>query len=216
MFCITESWLTSSIFDHEIISSDYLLYHKDRVSRGGGVVVAVHNSIQSYQIPTPLNLEILTIKFPSCDLMSCTVYIAPNFCNSYLVSVINYLSDIISAHDKCIIVGDFNLPDISWASLTCSTTLSLNFCDFIFDYNLTQHVLDPTHIKGNILDLVITSPCINITNLSITQPPNHIASDHYIVSFIPSSVFQLAGLVSSLGMYLTFLKPTTIVFPHFF
>ena len=101
--------------------------------------------------------------------MLCTVYIAPKCCNSYLVSVINYLSDI-SAHDKCITVGDFNLPDISWASIACSTTSSLNFCDFIFDYNLTQHVLDPTHIKGNILDLVVTSPCINISNLSPSHP----------------------------------------------
>ena len=45
--------------------------------------------------------------------------------------------------------------------------------------------MEPTHIMGNILDLVITSAGINIVDLSITPSVQHIFSDHFIVSFIP-------------------------------
>lgn len=67
----------------------------------------------------------------------------------------------------------------------CSSSLSNCLCDFIFDFNLTQHVFVPTHKLGNILDLVITSPEVSISDLSVFQPPNSIASDHFMVSFIP-------------------------------
>ena len=46
-------------------------------------------------------------------------------------------------------------------------------------------MLVPTHIHGNILDLVITSSGINISDLVVTQPVQSISSDHYIISFAP-------------------------------
>ena len=30
------------------------------------------------------------------------------------------------------------------------------FCEFVFDCNLFQHNMVPAHVKGNILDLVLT------------------------------------------------------------
>ena len=33
----------------------------------------------------------------------------------------------------------------------------------VFDYKFTQHILEPTHEKGNVLDLVLTSPCVSVT-----------------------------------------------------
>ena len=89
------------------------------------------------------------------------------------------------SHHKCIIVGDFNFPDIHWSSLTCSSHLSHHLCDFIFDYNLSQHVLVPTHLQGNTLDLVITSPGVSISDLVVSHPAQSIASDHFIISFVP-------------------------------
>ena len=45
--------------------------------------------------------------------------------------------------------------------------------------------MEPTHVKGNILDLILTSAIIDITHLSI-QPSSHFYScDHFILSFIP-------------------------------
>ena len=56
-----------------------------------------------------------------------------------------------------IITGDFNLPDINWDTLSATSTSSSAFCDFIFDSLLTQLVDLPTHVKGNILDLVLSN-----------------------------------------------------------
>ena len=104
MFCITESWLSSSIYDHEVLSSDYVLYRNDRVSRGGGVFIAVHTSIPSSLVCAPPNLEIVTVMLSSSSLILCTVYIPPTCGESYLLSVIEYLSDLVSSNKNCIIV----------------------------------------------------------------------------------------------------------------
>ena len=37
----------------------------------------------------------------------------------------------------------------------------------VYDCNLTQHVFEPTHVKGNILDFVFTTPSIAIDSLTI-------------------------------------------------
>ena len=68
-----------------------------------------------------------------------------------------------------IILGDFNIPDPP-------TTRSLN--NLLTSVNLIQHVTSPTHVQGNILDLII-SPKTNkiITNLTIGPP----FSDHFII-----------------------------------
>ena len=62
--------------------------------------------------------------------------------------------------------------------------LSIRFCDIIFDLNLTQLINQPTHITGNILDLILTSSPDSIFNLHIHYDlPLPIPSDHYIITF---------------------------------
>ena len=57
------------------------------------------------------------------------------------------------------------------------------FCEFIFDCNLIQHVTQPTHRKGNTLDLVLTSPSVIIEQLSVNSQLLPDFSDHFIISF---------------------------------
>lgn len=89
-------------------------------------------------------------------------------------------------------MGDFNAPDVNWVSLCGHTTFSSNLCDFIFDFNLSQLVNVPTHVKGNILELVIVKSEELISNLSVhsTNQP-WFSSDHYMISFS----LQLSGKV---------------------
>ena len=63
-----------------------------------------------------------------------------------------------------------------------TSTSSNCFCNFVFDCNISQHVLVPTHVKGNVLDLVLTSH--NVVN-HLTVHPLSVASfsDHFVVSF---------------------------------
>ena len=69
--------------------------------------------------------------------------------------IINY--SIVSTMENVILVGDYNMPDICWSSLTGTSTFSNSFCDFVFEMSLSQLVMEATHIKGNILDLVLTN-----------------------------------------------------------
>ena len=98
---------------------------------------------------------------------------------------ISNLTQVIESNpsDSTIIVGDFNLPDIQWDTLSSTSSISCAFCDFVFDNLLTQLIDQPTHIQGNILDLVLSNSNDCITNLSVASNNNWIATDHFAVTF---------------------------------
>ena len=75
---------------------------------------------------------------------------------------VSLISDLLSSDNPCIIAGDFNLPDICWSSESSS------FCDFVFQCNRTQHniIVQPTHIKGNMLDLVLLNAICQLQSLA--------------------------------------------------
>ena len=92
----------------------------------------------------------------------------------------NYISKII--------IGDFNIPEIDWVSLTTvksETHYSFGFLECLRDNYLEQLVFMPTRWRdqqpGNLLDLVITDCEDNILNLETT---NHLGnSDHLSIEF---------------------------------
>ena len=53
----------------------------------------------------------------------------------------------------------------------------------VFQNNLSQLINTPTHLKGNILDLVLTNSDELISNVEVTPPRHSLSSDHYIISF---------------------------------
>ena len=57
-----------------------------------------------------------------------------------------------------VLLGDFYFSNINWESLydNSPSSNSSKFREIIFDLNLCQLVNEPTHIHGNILDLVLT------------------------------------------------------------
>ena len=90
----------------------------------------------------------------------------------------------MQATEEVILLGDFNVPDINWATLSGSSDLSSKLCDLIFQHNYVQQVDHPTHIHGNILDLIITSTEDTVSGINITKEFNQaIKSDHYLISF---------------------------------
>ena len=54
IFALTETWLSDSFCDGEILPSHFTVYRRDRSSRGGGVVLAVHSSPYHPHILIPL------------------------------------------------------------------------------------------------------------------------------------------------------------------
>ena len=193
IYCITETWLSDVIFDNEILALGYNIFRKDRGSRGGGVLLAVADSISTQLLPSPPNLEVLSIKI--CNrtqpIILCCVYNPPISEIQYFNSLISYFTTLANTDDSFVLLGDFNLPDTSWSSLSGASINSNFFCDFVFQYNLFQMIESPTHIQGNVLDLILTNDLELVTDLVILPHQSQvISSDHLMITFSISSYSQ--------------------------
>ena len=172
--------MNDSIFDYEILPKNYTIFLKDRRSRGGGVLVAVDSSLSCYEVASPPDLAVISVKIG--HILLCTVYISPNIDTGSLMNLLSYLADLSSSSEHLLIVGDFNAPDIKWSSLTGTQSHSNLICDFVFHANFTQVVLEPTHTKGHILDIVLAN-CDLIQNLQVDTAHPVLSSDHYAITF---------------------------------
>ena len=191
IYVLKETWLSSLFLKGELIPTGFSIYRRDRKSRGGGVMVAVHNSLSSRQLFSPPHLEVLTVEVSvSSPILICVVYIPPSCNSNYYSEVFRYLDSTISQHPRSVIIGDFNLPDISWFTLSDQSPSSIALCELAFCHNLLQLVDFPTHIMGNILDLVLTSSDNLVHNLSKVSS-EILCSDHCIFSFNLSTICSL-------------------------
>ena len=165
-------------------------------------MLAIRDKIPSKRIQSPDDLEVVSVavSFDVTDATFCMVYSPPNATADYHTDLSNYLSTISAQSNPVFLLGDFNLPDINWDTLTGTSTISNNFCDCAFKSNLTQLVESPTHTGGNILDLVLTNSPEYILSL-LVHPPEFwcIALLNFFYNFfqVPSTpsklecVFQL-------------------------
>ena len=116
------------------------------------------------------------------------MYISPNSSHSF-DTLIPFHTDILSSNTPCFIVGDFLTFLIFAGPLRHGVHRSPPTSVTVFDCNLTQHILEPTHIKGNTLDLVFTNNDISISNLAIT-PPGKAIDTHHFLTFSPDHGIQ--------------------------
>ncbi len=120
---VTETWLNDSILNNEILPYDYSIFRKDRNSRGGGVLLAIHISIPTKLIPSPPNLEIIVVELIHVKCIVCSVY-SPTVNLTTFTDTLSFLSNLASVQNV-LIIGDFNLPDLigphSLAVLLCQT-----------------------------------------------------------------------------------------------
>ena len=177
---VTESWLSNVVCSSEILPLGFIVYRKDRPSRGVGVMLAINCSIFSMEVPSPDHLEVVSvhvIRSSKAPLVFCVVYVPPNPDYHYCSDLLDYLATLISVHDV-VLLGDFNVPDINWSTLSGQSTFSQLLCDFIFQSNLVQLITCPTHIKGNVL--LVNSHDI-VSDLEILSYLNF--SDHFPITF---------------------------------
>ena len=167
-------------------------------------MISIKELISTSVISSPDHIEAITIKLSTCKqiILSC-IFIPPNSTTSQIHDVTHYLADLLTSFtpSEIIIVGDFNLPDINWESLSAA---SPTFCDFVFDSNLVQLVHEPTHIKGNLLDLVLSSSEEIISNLKVSSQKCIVNSDHFAITFniIDSSSHAKQSLPANCNSYI--------------
>ena len=133
--------------------------------------------------PEELEIIIVNLNFLNRPITLCTVYVLPNSGDDYHKNLLSYLAHVSSSADSIILVGDFNLPGVCWSSLIGQSPFSNSFCDFVYEHNFSQLVECPTHVKSNILDLVLTTSESIISDLVVTEPHALISTDHHTVSF---------------------------------
>uniref|UniRef100_A0A1X7UGR0 Endonuclease/exonuclease/phosphatase domain-containing protein n=1 Tax=Amphimedon queenslandica TaxID=400682 RepID=A0A1X7UGR0_AMPQE len=144
IIALTETWCHPNVSDKEILPVNYTVYRNDRDSRGGGVLLAISDSICSKQIESP-HSECLIVKvYTYQPFILCLVYAPPTSDSTYFSSLLDYIAPFATLSDT-VILGDFNCPDINWASLTATNSSSQLLCDFVFQYDLCQIVEQPTH-----------------------------------------------------------------------
>ena len=170
LIAITETWLSNNILDGEVLPTNYIIYRRDRVSRGGGVLLAVKHDLPSVQLLLSSEIESITVEITSNkSFIVCVVYVPPVVDDIYY----KHLSDLLFSlplDGNVLIMGDFNLPDIDWDLLNGGTRFSSNFCDLTADLNLRQLVVSSTHKAGNILDLILTNSDNFIDDVVILEP----------------------------------------------
>lgn len=182
---ISETWLNTDIPDCDIFPPSYNSFRRDRVSRGGGVAILVKQAIPCVVHEQIENHESLCCKLNlwGTNIVIIGVYRAPSAQPEFLYKLYDHLNHF--RNQKLIIAGDFNLPDVDWATLSCGRTNTQSseiLLDMILAYNLTQmvkHATRVTSVCSSILDLVFHNTCFEATTISVNED----FSDHKVVYF---------------------------------
>jgi hypothetical protein len=181
---LTETWLRADVADNAILhdacppSFKFINVPRSK-GKGGGIALLYHDSVQVKQIPSSASSTVFEsaqfiISSSSKSVLFILIYRPPRKSISIFLDHICSLCNLLNDYDEIVLLGDFNLSHSNAASLNAFLS------DVLVTFNLTQHVSKPTHVKGGILDLIITRD-----NSSIIKSVNVVSgiSDHEAVLF---------------------------------
>ena len=115
IFCVSETWLNETIYDNEILPSNYTIYRNDRRSHGGDVLIAVSNSIPSKIIERYTGIEMISFELElSPKLLIVCLYIPRNCSDEYQQDVLRNIQSLHTPNDV-ILLGDLNAPNVNWS-----------------------------------------------------------------------------------------------------
>ena len=182
LISISETWLDSSIKDCTLGLLGYKLFRRDRNSNGGGVLLGVKNLLLPTFSSTHASCEVIAINITVNNrvLKIITAYRPPNCSVSQNLDLINYLDQQVANSIDFVILGDFNYGGIDWAQFTRGTSQEEVFLQFLNENNAFQHINLPTHIGGNILDLLVTSDSLFPGKMQVLDPFS--SSDHCVIT----------------------------------
>ena len=200
ILALTETWLLSDgdpVSEADLtMNGKYQLTHVPRpAGRGGGVGLITMLGFIVHKIEcsmfTTFELMGCNVK---CDHFSVDIYVlyrpCPNAINGFTMNMfLSEFSDLVShliANDRqnpFFILGDFNIH------LNVQNNPSnMLFHALLDDFNLVQHVREPTHTGGHCLDGVVTTSDNNLVGHNAVTVVDVSLSDHYLVYFSLSAM----------------------------
>ena len=76
--CVTETWLSQFVYNNEILPSTFSIYHRDRDTRDGGVMIAVSDSVPSKLAFTSTSIQMIIVELClTPKVLICCLYIPP-------------------------------------------------------------------------------------------------------------------------------------------
>ena len=185
---ITETWLQDcdTTIEREFGEHGYALLHRPRLSkRGGGVGFLYRNYLKvdmlnSYK-PVSFEMMEVVLQCKSRNLFISTIYRTGQLSlierKAFLKEFEEYLEVLSCRKELIILWGDFNIH-----IQDKNNKLSNDFSELVFSYGFSQIVSSPTHIGGNILDLVLVKQPDAISQLNVlTDEENICLSDHFLI-----------------------------------
>lgn len=160
---VTETWFHNEICDAEISLPGFNVIRSDRIDgRGGGVALYLHSDLKFSVLDAPSQTESVWCKvyFETLTFVVGVFYRPPNLIADSLVSLSAFVQEIVPHSPNLICMGDFNVPDINWTSLSPlghASQLYRETMNFSLTSGLKQIVSDATRGTA-ILDLVFFSP----------------------------------------------------------
>eukprot|EP00745_Piridium_sociabile_P041733 TRINITY_DN82982_c0_g1_i5.p1 TRINITY_DN82982_c0_g1~~TRINITY_DN82982_c0_g1_i5.p1 ORF type:complete len:1008 (+),score=211.04 TRINITY_DN82982_c0_g1_i5:126-3026(+) len=181
----TETWMDSGIKDSEVFPDQYTLYRRDRNREGGGVLVAVRDSLKSAREPELETMcEIIWIRIHTKERKTLYVcaYYRPNLKDAESLHQFDIsLRRARLTNANLLVAGDLNFPGWEWSSMTLKkgtkyVELHRKLADLLNDTGMEQVVHEPTR-EENTLDLVMTNSPHLIPRVNVIPG----LSDHDIV-----------------------------------
>ena len=193
---ITETWCSEEISNAMLNIPGYFIEPELRLDRtdtmngiGGGLLVYVKDNLIVKPIPVENNFnmfkrfEIISNeskddgRFKTKPNLTVTlVYRPPRSRNENTQELCKLFRN---SGENSLFIGDFNFPTINWSDQTSDRNCE-PFLQCVIDNNFEQLVTFPTHVRGNILDLVFANRPENILNIEALG--NLSNSDHTILS----------------------------------
>jgi hypothetical protein len=188
---LVETWLDSSVADHEILNSNFNIFRRDRGSRGGGLILAVNNTLNctrrlDLECPASQFNEILIceLKIEGRGKTAIVVcYRPPSADATFNVNLESVLLNIkANGFKDILLLGDLNLPGVNWESCYSENVLYQHICDILDNHNLIKYNKNPSRpYNENILDVIMSNNPSYVNNIVATRPL--IDTDHYMLTF---------------------------------
>lgn len=193
IIAVTETWLKPHITNAQIAIPKYQALRSDRKQRDrGGTLMYIHEDIPFTEEESFDNgyCELVVCTTKPSDTIIASLYRPPDTSDELFSPMLVFLQKYIdeatkNKHKEVIILGDFNLPCISWPENSVITNFSKHTTEcartllsFMSQNFLSQYIDIPTR-KNNVLDLFLTNSANLVLHVESEETK---MSDHKLIN----------------------------------